>query len=203
MGKLLAVLVALTVLIGGSAAIALITSSDTAAAQDDTVTTTAAPEASVVATEDTEAEEAEDEATEGGATERADRVRTNRGDIVSTVLDDLVADGTITQEQADEIAATLAERTAAFREELRAQRREHGEGGVQSRGLRFLGGNAELLEDGVIDADELAALGENHPLNDPDGPAAQYLDDGQLTEDELNELVAELRGERSRNGDGN
>ena len=56
---------------------------------------------------------------------------------------------------------------------------------------------AEMLEDGVIDATELAELPEGHPLADPQGPAADYLDDGQLTEDELAELRSQLRPSRA------
>jgi hypothetical protein len=54
---------------------------------------------------------------------------------------------------------------------------------------------AEMLEDGVIDAAELAELPEGHPLADPDGPAADYLDDGELTADELAEIRAKFRPE--------
>jgi hypothetical protein len=46
----------------------------------------------------------------------------------------------------------------------------------------------ELLEDGVIDANELAALPSDHPIFDEDGPFAPYLDDGELTTEELEEL---------------
>lgn len=46
----------------------------------------------------------------------------------------------------------------------------------------------EFLADGVITADELAQLPEDHPLRDPEGPAAEYLADGQLTADELAQL---------------
>ncbi len=200
MGKLLAVLVGMTMLIGGAVALALITASDTAVAEDAPVATAATTEfgASV-----DDAAEVDDEAVEEVQVDRADRARPSRGDVLGGVLDDLVADGTITQDQADQIAATVAERATALREELRAQR---GEGAADSRGLRFLGGAADLLDDGVIDADELASLGVDHPLNDPEGPAAQYLDDGQLTADELTELAAELRGnfgDGSRTAPGN
>lgn len=47
---------------------------------------------------------------------------------------------------------------------------------------------AEMLEDGVIDAGELAELPDDHPLKDPNGPAAGFLEDGELSVDELREL---------------
>jgi hypothetical protein len=42
----------------------------------------------------------------------------------------------------------------------------------------------------VIDADELAGLPEDSPIFDADGPFAPYLVDGELTEEELEELKA-------------
>lgn len=91
-------------------------------------------------------------------------------------LDGLVADGTLTQAQADAVvAATEATATAhrAEREALRVQ--------MES-----------FWEDGVLTADEIAQLPEDHPLRDPDGPAAEYLADGQLTEAEREVLHDEL-----------
>ncbi len=66
------------------------------------------------------------------------------------------------------------------------------------RGFR-LGG---LLEDGVIDAAEIAALPDDHPLKDPNGPAAEYLDDGQLTADELSQLREELHAKKGETESG-
>jgi hypothetical protein len=54
-----------------------------------------------------------------------------------------------------------------------------------------------LLEDGVIDATELAELPDDHPLKDPDGPAADFLADGELTEDELKQLGEQRRERRA------
>ena len=56
----------------------------------------------------------------------------------------------------------------------------------------------ELLEDGVIDADELAALPDDHPVLDADGPFAPYLEDGELTAEELEELKAVREAEREQ-----
>jgi hypothetical protein len=112
--------------------------------------------------------------------------KAERDAAVAAALDALVQDGTLTSEQVNAITEAMA--TA------RENRPHH-----IRRGMRAGWQIAELLEDGVIDADELAQLPEGHPLTDPDGPAAAYLDDGQLTADEL----AELRSQRGpgRSGD--
>ena len=158
MKKVLAALAASGVLIAGGFATAAISTPATAVAQEQT-------------------EEAPDE------TSSEDTIKPERGAILEEVLDSLVADGVITSDQADQVAAALE----AKHEELRAEfgdRRGH-------RGMRG-GGLRGLLEDGVIDADELAELPEDHPLLDPDGPFADYLADGQLTAEELEEIRGEL-----------
>jgi hypothetical protein len=121
----------------------------------------------------------------------ADTVRPERGAILDEVLADLVADGVIDGDQATKIKDALE----AKHEELREQ---FGDRGPRARGFRD-GARFEMrgfLEDGVIDADELAQLPEGHPLTDPDGPAAEYLDDGKLTAEELEELHANRGGHR-------
>jgi hypothetical protein len=113
--------------------------------------------------------------------------RPERGAHFRDVLDELVAAGTIRQDQADAIDEAMK---AKF-EELR----ESGEG-FRAPGRRGFGGGhhfGELLEDDVISADELAELPDDHPFNDPDGPAADYLDDGQLTREELREIHEQAR----------
>ena len=45
-----------------------------------------------------------------------------------------------------------------------------------------------FLEDGVITAEELSQLPEGNPLTDPDGPLAEYLTDGQIIQDEFDEI---------------
>ena len=121
--------------------------------------------------------------------------RSKRGDVMAEVLDKLVADGVISRGQADAVATAFKEKATELREE-RGDRPHRGDQRSR-RGHKLRG----LLEDGVIDADELAGLGEAHPLNDPDGPAAGYLDDGQITMDELKELHSQLREQR-RAGNG-
>lgn len=99
---------------------------------------------------------------------------------ITTALQALVEDGTLTSDQVTEIVEALE---TAAEERPRPVR----------RGMRAGWQIAELLEDGVIDAAELAELPDGHPLADPDGPAAEYLEDGQLTEDELAELRSSRR----------
>ena len=110
--------------------------------------------------------------------------RAERQTAIAEALDELVTAGTLTSDQVDEIMAAFE--TAA----------EEGPRRVR-RGMRAGWELAEMLADGVIDAGELAELPEGHPLADPQGPAADYLDDGELTEDELAELRSQRRADRS------
>ncbi|MFQ5554188.1 MAG: hypothetical protein ACE5GC_02310 [Acidimicrobiia bacterium] len=121
--------------------------------------------------------------------------RPKRGAILEGVLEGLVADGVITNDQAEQIVAALQEKAAELREEFGDRPLRRGRGFHPGPGRGFGPGSA-LLEDGVIDADELAGLPDDHPFNDPDGPAAAYLDDGELTSDELRQLHRELREQR-------
>jgi polyhydroxyalkanoate synthesis regulator phasin len=127
-----------------------------------------------------------------------------RGSAIKGVLDDLVAENEITQGQADTIIAALEEKW----EELRANRpegfRRHGPGfgrGFRS-GARFGFHMAELLEDGVIDAAELAELPDGHPLTNPDGPFGDALQDGEITAEELRDVHDQLREQRRERFDG-
>lgn len=159
MKKVLAALAASGVLVAGGFATAAISTPATAIAQEQT------DEAPLDFTSD-------------------ERVRPERGAILEEVLGTLVADGVITSDQADQIAAALQ----AKHDELRAEFGDR----RGPRGFRGDGGLRALLEDGVIDAAELAELPEDHPVLDPDGPFADYLDDGQLTAEELDEIRGEM-----------
>jgi polyhydroxyalkanoate synthesis regulator phasin len=107
------------------------------------------------------------------------------------VLDDLIADGTLTDEQADAVIDgveakaqdLIDEHGGELRERLR-EGREHW--GPFKNGLRF----GALLDDGGIDQDEYDALGEDHPLKQVD--VTEYLADGTITPEELRELMADL-----------
>lgn len=114
--------------------------------------------------------------------------REQRAAEVGEALQALVGNGTLSSDQVDAILEAF---------ETARDERPH----PMRRGARAGWQIAEMLEDGVIDADELAALPEGHPLTDPDGPAADFLDDGQLTEDELDELRSQRRQGPSGGGD--
>ena len=94
--------------------------------------------------------------------------------VISETLDQLVVDGVITREQADQVAAALA---AALADRVR----DRPFGGGLGLGFRL----GSLLDDGVITAEELAQLPDDHPLKDSDAPLAEALEDGQITAAEL------------------
>lgn len=168
MKKFLAALAASGMLVAGGFAAAAISTPTAASAQESTEEAPAT--------------------TDDGTLERPDK-----GAILDEVFDSLIADGVITQDQADQIREALDAKREELREQFGDQRR--------SRGFRGGGvGFGDLLEDGVIDAAELAELPDGHPLADPDGPLAEYLDDGQLTIEELEEHRAEFGGERQGRG---
>lgn len=168
MKRFLAALAAAGVLVAGGFVAAAVSTPTVAAAQD----STEAP-------------------TEEGVVERPEH-----GAIMDEVFDELVADGVITQEQAEQVRAALEAKREELREQFgdRLQRRDH-----RNRLGGFLHG---ALEDGVIDADELAQLPEGHPLADPEGPFAEYLEDGQLTEAELDQIKEQFRQNRGPRGFG-
>lgn len=204
MRKILVALLGAGLLVGAGVVYTVASSDSSAAVAQEQESTTDGTTDDAVVTQADETDDLTDDAADDDATDRPQRLR--RGEVMNEVLDGLVADGVITQEQADRIVADLSARLEELRAEFRAQREELADGTFSHR-IRGFGrfGFGDLLEDGVIDADELAELGEGHPLNDPDGPAAEYLDDGQLTEDELTEMMEELRsgrfgGEGSRFG---
>jgi hypothetical protein len=120
-------------------------------------------------------------------TEKEER-KAEREEAVAGALQTLVDDGTLSTDQLNAITEAL---------QVARDERPH----PVRRGMRAGWQIAELLEDGVIDADELAELPAGHPLADPDGPAADYLGDGQLTEDELRELRSQRHPGRPAGGD--
>ena len=124
-------------------------------------------------------------------------------DVMDEVLGALVADRTLTQSQADAVEAAFETKHEEVRAEMEAWREEHP--GRFERGFKRGLAMGGLLEDGVIDAGELSELPDDHPLKDADGPAADFLADGQLTEDELKQMGEQLRqrwaGDRSASTD--
>jgi hypothetical protein len=119
----------------------------------------------------------EEPAAEGGLIHRG-------MELLSVVLTGLVDDGTIDQSQADAVTAAVEDKA----EEVRAQR---GETRELIRGF---------LEDGVIAADELAQLPDDHPFNDPDGPFAEAAADGELTIEEIREARPHPRWDAFKRG---
>ena len=115
--------------------------------------------------------------------------RAERMAAVTTALQALVDDGTLSS---DQVAAVVEALQTAAEERPRPVR----------RGMRAGWQLAEMLADGVIDAAELAELPEGHPLADPDGPAAGYMSDGELTEAELEELRSARRSGAPEAGSG-
>lgn len=107
------------------------------------------------------------------------------------VLDGLVSEGILTRDQADEVESRLR----AAGKELRAERRKRLEDRRERRQDRRADRQLirEFLADDVIDSDELAQLGDDHPFNDPDGRFADAAADGEITRDELREIRESLR----------
>jgi polyhydroxyalkanoate synthesis regulator phasin len=107
------------------------------------------------------------------------------------VLDDLIADGTLTDEQADAVVDAVEAKAQDLIDEHGGELRERlrdgrGHWAPFKNGLRF----GALLDDGGIDQDEYDALVEDHPLKQVD--VTEYLADGTITPEELRELMADL-----------
>lgn len=97
---------------------------------------------------------------------------------LSQVLDDLVARGVITAEQATAITDALQAKRRELAEDRQQRLQEWRDELSQIRGF---------LDDDVITSDELAQLPQDSPLRDPSGPFADALQDGQITRQELQE----------------
>ena len=103
---------------------------------------------------------------------------------LGSVLADLVEDGTITQEQADAIIAAVEEKRSAARAALQEMK--------------------DLLDsfwdDGVLTAEEIAQFPSADRITAADGPLADALDDGQITEEEMEELRGRIPERRGHHG---
>ena len=108
--------------------------------------------------------------------------------LLDEVLDDLVDEGTLSQEEADAVSSAAAEKAEEvwqrFRDEHPRKWRPF------AHGWRF----AELFDDGGIDQDEYDSLDEDHPLKQLD--PSDYLEDGLITPDELPQLARDLWDQR-------
>ncbi|MGH3649882.1 MAG: hypothetical protein ACRDU9_04165 [Acidimicrobiia bacterium] len=98
------------------------------------------------------------------------------------VLDELVGDGTITQDQADAIAEAAEAKATEVKEERRA--------------LREL--TRELLDDGVITEDEATQLPDDHRLFGDVFDEA--WEDGELTTEEIREAQPHPRRDVFKRG---
>ena len=98
------------------------------------------------------------------------------GEVLDDVLTELVANGTITQPQADAITDALEQAVADKRAEFEAQPEEMQQTWEQIKGF---------LEDGVITSDELAQLPADNPISNFE----DILEDGQITQEELDSVM--------------
>ena len=114
-----------------------------------------------------------------------------RQEVMAEVLSGLVADGTLTQAQADAVSAAFESKAEEIRAEREARREERKAERELIQGF---------LEDDVISSDELSQLSDDHPLNDPDGPFADAAADGQITREELQEIREERGPRRGHRG---
>ncbi|HEX5695570.1 MAG TPA: hypothetical protein VFZ15_04255 [Acidimicrobiia bacterium] len=166
--KIIAAFVAGGLLVGAGFLTSVISAPGTAHAQDDTQS-------------DTPADENEE-------TERR-FLRPAMG-FLQDVLDDLIDDGTLTDEQAAAVVAGVEAKAQELIDEhgdLRERLREgRGPWGPFKNGLRF----GALLDDGGIDRDEYDGLDEDHPLKQVD--VTEYLEDGTITPDELRQVMADI-----------
>jgi hypothetical protein len=112
--------------------------------------------------------------------------RPHPGAILDEVLADLVADGTLEQDEADAVNGAMAEKWDELKEKFgdRKERRAH---------RRDMHDEIQLwLEDGVITADELAELDFDLPRFE-DGPLAEALEDGQITQAEWDAFIEDRK----------
>lgn len=119
------------------------------------------------------------------------------GQILDDVLAELVSDGTIQQSQADAIVAALD----AKRDELLAEReafRAEREAEREANRAAF----EEAWADGKLTRDEIAELPFADRITDPEGPFADALSDGQITQEEWDEIHDGLRFHHGRRGSG-
>lgn len=187
-------------LLGGAAAgLMFAVPGSTSAAVDDAASDAAAAAVAVAQVDDTD--DATDTATETGTETDADRLA-SRTERVRTHLDELVDAGTITAEQADAVAAHLAEQ--APDRGRHGPRGSHGPLGRFADGeiLDLLGIDAETLRDELRGGATLAEVAEANGVSSDElidalvARATERLDEavanGRIDEDEAAEKIAEL-----------
>lgn len=203
--KILAAVAAGGILVGAGFVASAVSHPGTAAAQEDAGTDGPIPRImgfledvlDDLVGEDTISQDQADaiiEAAEAKAAEVEAGIRENR-----QLLEDLLEDGAITEEE----AAELPEDHFLFDERF-DEAWEDGELSADDlrglhrhwrhpfrHGLRL----GALLDEGGIDQGEYDALPGSHPLKQTD--VSRYLEDGQITPDELREIFSDLEDARS------
>jgi len=114
--------------------------------------------------------------------------RPSPGRVLAGVLGDLVDDGTLTQDQSDAVTAALATKRDELKEKL-GDRKDRFE-----KRHRVRAQIREWLEDGVISADELSELPVDLPFFSDDGPLADALEDGEITQAEWDAFIKQRKG---------
>lgn len=115
------------------------------------------------------------------ATEQA--VRPERGAVLEGVLDDLVGDRTLTRAQADAVKDALVAKHDEIKEKIGDRRAHREEMREKIDGW---------LKNGVVTPDELAELDVELPRFE-DGPLAEALKDGEITQAEWDAFVEQRK----------
>ncbi|MEN8041351.1 MAG: hypothetical protein ABFR95_07600 [Actinomycetota bacterium] len=119
--------------------------------------------------------------------------RIHPGAILDGVLGDLVEDGTLTEDQAAAVKDAMADKAEELRDKFAdfKDRREDRMERRREMHEKFL----EWLSDGVITADELSELDVDLPIHE-DGPLAEALEDGQITQEEWDAIIEQRKADR-------
>jgi Arc/MetJ-type ribon-helix-helix transcriptional regulator len=112
--------------------------------------------------------------------------RSNPGAILDQVLGDLVEDGTLEQSQSDAVKNGLEAKRDELKERFGDLKDRRGHRQEIRESIEA------WLEDGVITTDELAELEVELPIHE-DGPLAEALEDGQITQAEWDAFLAERK----------
>ena len=106
----------------------------------------------------------------------------DRAGFLTDTLAELVAGETITQEQMDAIVTAIKEKKATIAAE-RTRVKELWE---------------SFWSDGVLTSAEIVQLPFADKFNDPDGPFANALEDGQISKEEFEAVAKEFRGAKHK-----
>lgn len=122
--------------------------------------------------------------------------RPPRGAILNQVLDDLVENKTLTEDQAEAVKKAIV----AKRDELKDKFGDRAERRVRRRRIRAQ--IQEWLLDGAITEAELSELDIDLPIFE-EGPLADALKDGKITQAEWDAFVDKRRADRRARKDAN